>query len=1102
MRGSAVGQLLAEHGVRLLLLNACRSGFAEAAAQNGGGPEDVVLGSVASDVFSAGVAGVLAMGFDVYVATAARLIASTYAALGAGRSLGEAVTHARRAEVAWARNAVTSGFDWLVPVVYEAGAAAVTQRADSIPELGEATDTTTPGLDAVQDATAGAGPRAGGRRFFGYDDVILQLDRGVRDHPVVELVGLAGIGKSAVAGEFARWAVETGAVGSVLVLDVADFPSGAALRAEVTERLRTLAGLPVLVVLDGAGRATDLDDLRELIDQVAADNGRVLLTGRAASGLDGVRTVLLDGLDPEASQELAAESGWDQAVPGRAALLEWAQGVPALLKQLPAVLAAENPASIEDTCDLLRRLRDGRADDGMTRNSDNETVQRLLNAAGLDVFDVARLTDPTLPLALRLFQERLELSDWERYCQLIALQGWQLGQGDAAQTLTRELAPAVADGLACWHPGTGFRLHPLAPMAVRDSFETILVSSTQGDSKRYLIALKRLRGAYIQTVRVSPQFLGLPRLRPGDLDRSGRPQRQNLVHAVDLCLEGAWWALAFPLARRLRDELLAGQRDDEWSALVALITATYREFPPGESEMGPENVPFQMTRLQAEEAERTGDLDFARRLREQATQEAFGQNMTMTPVGPGAPAEAKPLDLNLGPRFSALVKQGDALARSGSGDCLRLYSAACQIAADGGDSIRLAEAQLAIAHAYLNVAELYDPEAYERWARQALATAEPFASIDPDLFARCKLSVGSAILEATGRQVALTPERLAEARGSLLLAASSESTTPRTRAMARNSLGHLMRATEDLEGAAAAYLQASAEFEALTDWDAAAAAQANAAIVLSISGKNADAVSVALRAQATLEKAPDKRDQLAPILSAVLSRQPDYSYSEAVELKCPRCRRPFTADLWLIIDVQARRDLYRRVIEGSIHELRCPACLAGVIAVTSPLCLFRRDGATKLIASVPDDLVAGPAEGPGPDDQLLTFLAGRMGESWDPEWTKTALVTVLASYLERILFDEWADLGRYSQDDPLIPALTQFLNADLDGKRGLLMDFPDLVGQSAQMLVMNLAESNREKGQEARAADLEAQHALLARVAESGVDAALAAYARKPAPGE
>ena len=46
----------------------------------------------------------------------------------------------------------------------------------------------------------------------------------MRDHPVVELVGLAGIGKSAVAGEFARWAIATAAVGSVLVLDVADFP--------------------------------------------------------------------------------------------------------------------------------------------------------------------------------------------------------------------------------------------------------------------------------------------------------------------------------------------------------------------------------------------------------------------------------------------------------------------------------------------------------------------------------------------------------------------------------------------------------------------------------------------------------------------------------------------------------------------------------------------------------------------------------------------------------------------------------------------------------------------------------------------------------------
>jgi hypothetical protein len=86
----------------VLVLNACRSAHAGLATE----PEqDAGLdahgrvrayGSLAQEVMDAGVAGVVAMGYNVYVVTAAQFIGEVYAGLLAGRELGQAVTAARR----------------------------------------------------------------------------------------------------------------------------------------------------------------------------------------------------------------------------------------------------------------------------------------------------------------------------------------------------------------------------------------------------------------------------------------------------------------------------------------------------------------------------------------------------------------------------------------------------------------------------------------------------------------------------------------------------------------------------------------------------------------------------------------------------------------------------------------------------------------------------------------------------------------------------------------------------------------------------------------------------------------------------------------------
>lgn len=129
--GPALGKLLVDAGVPVLVLNACRSAHADlvpeparAAAELDAHQRVRAYGSLAQEVMDAGLAGVVAMGYNVYVVTAAQFIGHVYASLLEGRELGAAVTAARRQLAANPLRQIGAEprplQDWLVPLVYEA----------------------------------------------------------------------------------------------------------------------------------------------------------------------------------------------------------------------------------------------------------------------------------------------------------------------------------------------------------------------------------------------------------------------------------------------------------------------------------------------------------------------------------------------------------------------------------------------------------------------------------------------------------------------------------------------------------------------------------------------------------------------------------------------------------------------------------------------------------------------------------------------------------------------------------------------------------------------------------------------------------------------
>jgi tetratricopeptide (TPR) repeat protein len=261
--GFAMGRLLRESDVPVLLLNACQSAFAEPPAQPRSAPqgdardEVEAYGSLAQAVLDSGVAGVVAMRYAIHVVTAAQFVAELYLGLARGRTLGEAAGSARKhlAENPQRQVALEPRplRDWSVPVVWEQAPARIRPPASSDVGVGPR-----PSAGAQPEATDWRLPVRPKTGFFGRDETLYALDRAFDNRSVVLLHGMAGGGKTQAAAEFARWYIATGgAVGPVLFDSFQQHQTLASVLDRIGQAFpyaRAEDGKPWSAITDPAGR--------------------------------------------------------------------------------------------------------------------------------------------------------------------------------------------------------------------------------------------------------------------------------------------------------------------------------------------------------------------------------------------------------------------------------------------------------------------------------------------------------------------------------------------------------------------------------------------------------------------------------------------------------------------------------------------------------------------------------------------------------------------------------------------------------------------------------------------------------------------------------
>ncbi len=771
--GTSLGKLLAEAQVPVLVLNACRSAHAEPAAEPGAAadPHSQVraFGSFAQEVMDAGVAGVVAMRYNVYVVTAAQLAAELYASLGRGSALGEAVTLARKnlhdnplREVAFDPIPLQ---DWPVPAVFEAAPVQLFPKAKENERAGLQiriiagdTSSASKGLDSSLPLPPDAG-------FFGRDETLLALDRAFDQDSIVLLHAYAGSGKTATSAEFARWYSLTGGVeGPVFftsfehylplprVLDrIGQFFGTMLERAGVhwltlddaqrrDTALQVLDQIPVLWIWDnvepvagfpaGTESAWSEEEQAELVAflrDARSTKVKFLLTSRRdeRSWLGDLPTRLTVPAMPmterlQLARALATKHGRRLSdVEDWRPLLAFTRGNPMTLTVLVGQALRQGFITREQIESFVAQLRSGEA---AFPDEVSEGRSRSLGASLAYGFEHAFSEEERKKLALlHLFQGFVDVD-------ALCLMGNPEIPGylPEMQGLTREEGITLLDraaevGLLTTHGNGYYSIHPALPWFFKSLFAEVYADGGTAALRAFVYAMSGL-GDYYHRQYQEGNYQAIPVL--------GFEEANFLLVYRSARFHG-WRTAVLGSLQALQQLYRHTGRRAEWKRLVEEVVPDFFDPESGKSLPGVEEgwnivtgyrVAISREERQWSEAERLGalHLDWAR------------QNAVH--------ALAQPIEGLKGEEWNAirtlaacLHELGQIRRELGRVECVAAYKESLELAERIGDRAGAAICALNLGNAFKNLPEVRDLDQAEYWYRRSLELTE-----ERDRLGRCR----------------------------------------------------------------------------------------------------------------------------------------------------------------------------------------------------------------------------------------------------------------------------------------------------------------------------------------------------------------------------
>jgi tetratricopeptide (TPR) repeat protein len=772
--GPALGKLLAETDVPVLVLNACRSAHAESPAipatalgQFSGPNPDVhgkvrAFGSLAQEVVDSGVAGVVAMRYNVYVVTAAQFVADLYESLASGQAVGEAVTLGRKQleaqplrEIAYQPRPLQ---DWMVPIVYEAAPVALFPKPAQKAEL-----KITISADAAAPSSSALAPELEKRPdvgFFGRDETLLALDRAFDTQAIVLLHAYAGSGKTSTAAEFARWYHLTGGIdGPVLFTSFEQYKPLAQVLNETIGRVfdATLeqSGVHWLTLTDEQRRDVALQIILQIPVLWIWDNVEPIAgfpTGTQSAWSDAEQQALADFL--RAAKQTKAKF----LLTSRRDERDWLNDLPRLIQvppmpmqervQLARALAEKHGrrlADVEDWMPLLRftggnpltltvlvgqALRDGLK----TKAQIEAFVARL--RAGEEAFEdeAGEGRDKSLGASLSYgFEHAFSETERRQLALLHFFQGFvdvdvlrAMGNPDApwclpeVRGLTREAGISMLDrasevGLLTGHGGGYYTIHPALPWFFKSLFEQYyseLPASAEEPglkaTRAFVKAMGELGNLYHNQYEAGNR----------DVIAALAAEEANLLHARQLARTHGWWSCVVGAMQGLRHLYDQTGRRAEWARLVHEIVpdlvspATDGPLPGGEEQWG--LVTGYRVRLVIQ-ARQWAEAERLQRVCVNWDRQRAAPALAMPP------GELGGLQRNRVRTLAVSVSElANILREQGKAECIAAYEEDYDLSLRIEDGPGAAVTAFNIGHAYLQIPSLRDLAQAEHWYRRSL----------------------------------------------------------------------------------------------------------------------------------------------------------------------------------------------------------------------------------------------------------------------------------------------------------------------------------------------------------------------------------------------
>jgi tetratricopeptide (TPR) repeat protein len=905
--GPALGALLARTGVGVLVLNACRSAFAEAAERprtdGAGAAADVhaevrAYGSFALEVSDAGVAGVVAMRYSVYVVTAAQFVADLYAALLAGRTLGGAVSAGRRQLAAQPYRSIAFDprplQDWSVPVVYETAPVTLVRAATETARDALQITVGSPGARLAEVGVAGLppGPEVG---FFGRDETLLALDRAFDSHRMVLLHAYAGSGKTSTAVEFAGWYAATGGLsdpasgvrGPVLFSSLEQHMPLVALLNQLgaafdpvlqangvqwlslsdAERrdvaVQVLAQVPVLWIWDNvepvagfpagtpsAWTAAEQRELRQFLHAVSGTQARVLLTSRRdeRDWLGNLPTRVRLPRMPmreriQFTQALAARHGHRISdVQDWRPLLRYSDGNPLTITVVVGQALRAGYTTAAQIEEFVARLRAGEAD--LDDADEGQGRSRSL-AASLTYGLTAAFTEPERAqlAVLGVFQDTVDVD------ALVAMgDNGNPSALPALAGLTRDAGIGLLDraaeiGLLTAHGGGYYAIHPALPWFFRR------LHAVEGDPD----AAAQVRAAYTAAIAaIANAYHGWYEGGRAEVVDVLRVEEANLLHARSLARAAGRWRDALGCMQALRNLHEHTGRGAEWARLVKELVPDLVDPDSGGPRPGLAEEWGLLTDYRVAIAQAGRDWTAALRLQRALVDHVRREAATAQATAPDRRTDADRHRI----RTLAVAEEalGSILREQQDPGCVTHYERAADLARAIEDRKEESVVAFNLGHAYLDIPSLRDLDRAEYWYRRDLDLTD-----EQDRVGRAR-TIGQLGMVARGRfgdaRAAGQPESTLLEHVNAAAAAYRQAldllpadAVP-DRATVHHQLGNVCVDAGELDTALTHYQQSIRLREVTGDRYGAGQARHNVAVVLAGAGRTGDALLYARAALA------------------------------------------------------------------------------------------------------------------------------------------------------------------------------------------------------------------------------------------------------------